>query len=140
MKQNYWNYTVKSRGQNVVWDKGVETPVEDMRDIADFSMNAFGKYSSLENAINGFLQEKCNLFSKVVLTPDKEGFLLKTETYQDYFGRPVSDVVFRKWKNGNPKRLLHCWLEVFFIYHEVSTASLEDFSKIQRKFPDIEKI
>ncbi len=133
----YWNYAVKLVGQDVECIKGVAEPFGEEKVVRDDGPDNIGKYSTLEDAIQGFLYDELNDFSKVTIEFDEKAegkFKLVSEVWLDVFSQPTNDVVMRKWRRGEIKFLQRCRAEARFICHEQRQASLSDYSQIMDKF------
>lgn len=138
ISETYWNYTKKASGQTEQWKNGVLENGE-YKEIEDYDVNNIGKYSSLMQAIKGFIHDECNPFSAIAIDfdeSDRTKFRLHTEVYYDYLGNPVNDVVFRAWKNGKDI-LTHAYVDAIFIRHTNEQASVKDFAAIKSAFPNI---
>lgn len=138
--ETYWNYTYSSKGQTETWQNKKLEATSEIHEIKSKDINEIGKYSSLFQAIKGFINDELNSFSPLIITYDENDqtkFKLKAEVWCDYLGNPVNDVIYRQWKKGEIKNLTHTYLDVIFIKHINEQTSIQEFAQIMQSFPQI---
>jgi hypothetical protein len=136
----YWNYTIKSEGQSETWINGKFEVVGSKFKMLDYDANNVGKYSTLKSAIQGFINDELNPFSKITVkkyeNESSNKFKIITDVYVDYMGKPVNDVIKRRWEQGKIEHLTHVFIEAIFIKHQNEQASFSDLNELTYDFPN----
>ena len=142
MKETWWSYSVKQRGMTIRWNprkKKAESMDDEPREFRDDGNEGVGKYSTMQDAVLGFLHSELSSNTKVKIAFDENDnskFKFTAVQYLDASLHPVDDFVVEKWKQGKISVLWITEIEARIIYRTAIQASVEDYSKIMDKFSE----
>lgn len=129
--ETYWMFTCNMDGQVEAFEKGQPVILEDRHPIKEFSVDEQGKYSSLENAILGFLTEELGTTKVPIILKQKgETLTMSADGYCDQWGQPASKTVMNRWKSGEIRQLTHIFYETIFFKKTVEPASQKEVESV----------
>lgn len=138
----WWTYSMKQEAVTVSYNQETkenvaytEIPIK----IRDDGPSGMGKYSTLQDAIQGFLNDEVSDDTIVKIEYDENDdtkFKFTATQWTDTAGQPVDENVKSLWRRGKIKFLYVTKIEAIFFCHSEWQASLRDYSIVMDRFKD----
>ena len=137
--KSWWCYMIKQTGLPLTYDRETQenvTTFEEPLLLQDGTLES-GRYSTLQNAIQGFLNDELDESTQAKIEYDEDDenkFKLTATQWTDTAGTPANELVINLWRKGKIQTLLLTKIEVRFKCVSEWQASVQDYAQVMNCF------